>query len=300
MAPRDCTVDAKPDRVAILRGGVFTQSESMRIVSWNVENLAPWLADRAGLDAQLDAMGSPDILCLQEIRVRPRDHDQIDAMRELLPGYDCAFALADDPRNASYRGGRAYGVVTYVRNTLGPVTAHVPPWDREGRVVVALLPETELSVVNIYAVNGTSRPYYAANGSVDGDRHAYKRRFQDQLFELATGGRIVIAGDWNVSRSAIDTVPRLRTQEPHATARAQLNAHLERTGYVDAYRHRHPDGRAYSWFARSRSGRLDAARVDYIVVSPDLVSHLRDASILDEPELRPRSDHAPIAIDLAL
>jgi exonuclease III len=35
-------------------------------------------------------------------------------------------------------------------------------------------------------------------------------------------------------------------------------------------------------------------------VSADLVSRVRDASILDEASLRPRSDHAPISIDLAV
>jgi len=76
-------------------------------------------------------------------------------------------------------------------------------------------------------------------------------------------------------------------------ARAQLNAHLERTGFVDAWRELHPDAKAYTWYAKKYA--LDAARVDYIVVSPDLVPRLKEATI--EPRPR-RNDHAAIAVEL--
>jgi exodeoxyribonuclease-3 len=72
-----------------------------------------------------------------------------------------------------------------------------------------------------------------------------------------------------------------------------LNAHLERTGFVDAFRALHLEAKAYTWYAKKYP--LDAARVDYIVVSPDLVPRLGAATI----ELRPkRNDHAAIAIEL--
>jgi exonuclease III len=45
----------------------------MRLVSWNIENLVPWLSDAAAFRAQLSALGDPDVVCLQEIRLRPGD-----------------------------------------------------------------------------------------------------------------------------------------------------------------------------------------------------------------------------------
>ena len=277
----------------------------MRIVSWNIQNLALWLHDRAAFVDHVRALGAPDILCLQEIRLRPRDSDAVAQARALLPHHVCGLALCDDPRNVVFRGGRAYGVATYVHRRLGDSTHAAPDWDREGRVLVTALPRFGLAVANLYAVNGTARPYFdPATGDRLGDRHEYKRRFQERMFALAAELRahasVVLIGDWNVSRSAFDVTPRLRTQEPHATARAQLNDLLVRGGWVDAFREKHPTARAFTWFGKTRSGQLDAARVDYALVSSELWPRVHDASILDDRALRRRSDHAPISLELEL
>jgi exodeoxyribonuclease-3 len=271
----------------------------MRLVSWNIENLAPWLgpAPRHDLHARVAELGEPDILMLQEIKLRPRDAELVAQMRDALPGYECHAALCDDPRNVTYRGGRAYGVATFIKRELGNVAAQTPAWDREGRVLVTVV--AGLALVNLYAVNGTSKPYLDPDtGEPRGDRHAYKRRLQDQVFALAEQlrefGGVIVAGDWNVTRTVLDTHPRLRTEEPHATVRAQLTAHLERTGFVDAWRSLHPGDKGYTWYAKKYS--LDAARVDYILVSPDLVPRLHAATIEPRPK---RNDHAAIAIELA-
>jgi hypothetical protein len=132
-----------------------------------------------------------------------------------------------------------------------------------------------IAVVNVYAVNGTSKPYYDRTERVAGDR---KRRFQSSVmdlgWELRKHGGVVMAGDWNVSRLAVDTFPRLRTEEPHARARAELNARLISDGFVDVWRERHAQERAYTWFNRRARG-LDAARFDYILVSQDIVQRVR-------------------------
>jgi exodeoxyribonuclease-3 len=263
---------------------------SMKLVVWNIENLLPRLAE---LPAFVATLGEPEIVCLQEIRVRAQDADNVAALERALPGYRCHFSLPRDPRNVTYRGGRAYGVATFVK---GRATGSVPAWDREGRVVVVR--RGKLAVVNVYAVNGTDRPYLDETGRVDGDRHELKRRFQAQVFELARelrrDGPVILAGDWNVSRAKIDAFPRLRTEGPHAQARAELNALIEREGFVDVWRARNLEARGYTWFNRRARG-LDAARVDYILVSEDLAPRVRDAAILD---LHPWSDHAPITLDL--
>jgi exodeoxyribonuclease-3 len=112
--------------------------------------------------------------------------------------------------------------------------------------------------------------------------------------ELSRDGGVIIAGDWNVSRTARDTYPRLRTEGPHAQARTELNARIAADGFADIWRERHPEERKYTWFNRRARG-LDAARVDFILVSGDLVPRVVDADILD---LMPWSDHAPIRVEL--
>lgn len=262
----------------------------MKLVSWNVENALRCLP---ALPQAARDWGEPDVLCLQELRIRHHDADAVRALQTALPGYRCYCSLPRDARNVTFRGGRMYGVATFVR---GRWRAEVPEWDVEGRVVVVR--RARMAIVNVYAVNGTAKPWFDAAGRVAGDRHVFKRRFQERVFDLARAlrrqGSVILAGDWNVSRTAKDTHPRLRTEEPHATARAELNARIAADGLVDVWRALHPDERAYTWFNRRARG-LDAARVDYVLVSDDLMPRVRHARILAPFT---SSDHAPI--DLAL
>jgi len=276
----------------------------VRIVSFNIENLAPWIRDDDGmrrLRHLVEDLDAPDVLCLQEIRVRAGDDDLVERMHRALRGYVCHASLPRDPRNVSYRGGRAYGVATYVRSTLRPEPAHVPEWDREGRVVVT--PLRAFTVINVYLVNGTSRPWFDPDtGKVDGDRHAFKRRLQRLLMaEAKSHGDVVIIGDFNVSRTRIDVHPRLRTEGPHALARKELNEIvIPELDVVDVFRELHPTERKYTWFEKRAAsmGRLDAARVDYALVSRALASRVKEADIAQEMANRFGSDHAPLFIDV--
>ena len=278
----------------------------MRIVSWNIENLAPWLG-QCRLQALCARLGNPDVLCLQEIRIRAHDADALAAMHDALPGYACCFALNRDTHNGRHRGGRAYGVATWIARAL-----HATPltfaWDFEGRALASVLPELQLAVVNVYAVNGTGRPHRdPQTGAVDGDRHAFKRRFVRQLgIEAAAlqarGLRLVLLGDWNVSRTRQDTWPRLRTEEPHAMARVEFNERfMPSLDLHDIFRTLHPDARQYTWFnRRARGNPLDAARVDFVLLDDTLVGHAHAAGIEDFEAWREYSDHAPLWLEMRM
>jgi exodeoxyribonuclease-3 len=181
-------------------------------------------------------------------------------------------------------------VATYVREELAPISFRGLPWDREGRVVVTELEAIGLAIVNVYAVNGTDKRYWDHDlGAFDGDRHAFKRRFNTRLLEdaqklVARGLSLVLVGDWNIARSKLDTFPRLRTEEPHVLARKEFNeTFIPTLEVVDAFRHLHPTARKYTWFNRNARGRLDAARVDFALVSKALVATLASADILEDP-----------------
>ena len=262
----------------------------MRVIAWNVENALRCIP---ALPSLVEELGRPEVLCLQELRIRAHDRPAIDALKGALPGYHCHFSLPRDPRNVTFRGGRMYGVATFVQ---GRWRAHAPEWDLEGRVVVVR--KRSLAVVNVYAVNGTAKPYFDDAGLIAGDRHALKRRFQSRVMdlghELRNESPVIMIGDWNISRAAHDTHPRLRTEQPHARAREEFNARMATEGFVDIWRERHPAERAYTWFNRRARG-LDAARVDFALVSSDLAPRIRAAEIL---EPLPLSDHAPVAVEL--
>ncbi|HEX4462014.1 MAG TPA: endonuclease/exonuclease/phosphatase family protein [Polyangia bacterium] len=280
--------------------------QTLDIRSWNVESALYVLRPPAGarsLPQIVGDWGHPAIVCLQELRIRPRDSDLIRELCSILPGYVCHYALADDPVNVTFRGGRAHGVATFIREELHARREPVA-WDREGRVVITELPRASLAIVNIYGVNGTDKPYYRhETGAYDGDRHQWKRRVQELLIDEGEALRarhreLVMIGDWNVTPAAIDTHPRLRTEGPHVAARAHLAETLiPRLRLVDVFRALLPAARKYTWFNR-RARKLDAARVDYALVSDTLVDRVIAADIDDAPAQRGASDHAPIWIRL--
>jgi len=267
----------------------------LTIVSWNVEGIL----SQSDFDALVRAVGAPEVLCLQEVRVRSSDATAIRSMETTLRGYRCYHSLNRDFRNASFRGGRSYGVATYCSQDLPLRRAYVPDWDREGRMVVTQF--ADVTVVNVYAVNGTSKPYFDHSlGRIEGDRHAFKRRFQRMVFDHAAGlgDSVVVAADWNVSQEKLDTHPRLRTELPHARARSEFRDLLQASNLVDVYRWMHPRERGYTWFNR-RSRALDAARVDFFLISKDLLPLTTSVRILDDPIFRVRTDHAPIELTVA-
>lgn len=173
-------------------------------------------------------------------------------------------------------------------------------------VCVSHLPGFNLVVVNVYALNGTSRAHFdMERRRVHGDRHAFKRAFIERLGrELAAlqdhGVRLLAIGDWNISRTRLDTTPRLRTEEPHATARRRFNEEfVGGLDLVDVLREREPEARHYTGFnRRSRGSRLDAARVDFALVSRDLSHAVADTGIEPGAQWRTATDHAPLWLTL--
>src|SRR3569832_1694938 len=99
----------------------------MKVVSWNIENVQPRQPD---MRAIVEHLGRPDILCLQELRIRRDDTAAVAALGSALPGYRCYASLPRDARNVTFRGGRMYGVATFVR---GRARAMTPGWGLEGR-----------------------------------------------------------------------------------------------------------------------------------------------------------------------
>jgi exodeoxyribonuclease-3 len=178
-------------------------------------------------------------------------------------------------------------------------TLRIASWNVEN------LAPLRIAVFNVYAVNGTSKPWWNhETGCFEGDRHGFKRRFIARLGEAAAaiqagGVDLTLIGEWNVSRARLDTWPRLRTEEPHATARRTFNADfIGALSLVDAFRHLHPHARKYTWFNRRARNHLDAARVDFALVSASILPRIVEAGIDESPAARGASDHAPLWLTL--
>ena len=186
----------------------------MKVISWNVENALRCLPALPTTSSTSRKSRSP--VPSGASHQTGKDGQAIGALTQGLPGYRCHYSLPRDPRNVTFRGGRMYGVATFVQ---GRWRAEVPEWDLGGASSSSAA-ETLPSSTSMRSTALPSPISTVAGLSITGDRHALKRRFQSRVMdlgrELRKEGAVIMIGDWNVSRAAQDTYPRLRTEEPHA------------------------------------------------------------------------------------
>ncbi len=295
----------------------------------------------ASLQTCLERWNYPSIVCLQEVKIAPSDTKSQQSVRQIAKScfstkggirrgvrYTAHFSLPRDKFNARGFGGngKVYGVITLVRNDLLDTespTEHIkkPDWDLEGRVLLVELPEKKIVVFNVYAVNGTENPYRdPQTGGVVGTRHDRKRAFHSELAEECEkyedqGWTVVIAGDINVARSALDGFPGIRLGEAHVRNRKDFERKFMKKegglGMVDSFRHMHGDERKYSYRSRGVKWGASCDRVDLILVSGKAVGgavsgeeqpvrhpSIVEADVLDNELERGPSDHVPIYVTL--
>lgn len=233
-------------------------------------------------------------------------NDENDRIRHL---YDAYFCLPRDKHNATGFGGKVYGVCTLLRRDVPEPATKTVQWDLEGRVLLVEIPTWGVMVVNVYAVNGTSNDYRdPATGKVVGDRHDRKRIFHSLLRDEVRryedkGWHVVVAGDINVSRSSVDSFPRLRMGEEHVQSRADFEAKFVRDlGLVDSFRLLHGLRRKFTYRPRNKPWGSGGDRVDMILVTKGLEAQGRvwEADVLDSEEERGPSDHVPLFVQLGV
>ena len=304
------------------------------IFSWNVNGIEPLI--QKPIDAFSGAKPSgdspiraflrrhawPEVLCLQEIKIKPTDVVTQRAVELAVksygtsknePNYIVKFCLPTDAHNARAFGGKMYGVATIIRDdvALDIDSCRQVEWDREGRVLV-LETKSKLAILNIYAVNGTSNPYRDPKSGVEiGTRHDRKLQFHRALLreclDLENAGfLVVLAGDMNIARGHLDGHPSLRTVPyQHVINRADFNEKFFSSSNglhaLDTFRHIHGERRKFTYFPRNKEWGTSCDRVDLIMTSrmlEDVPGLLQEADILDSPQERSSSDHVPLYISL--
>ncbi|KAL7531738.1 hypothetical protein ACHAXR_004205, partial [Thalassiosira sp. AJA248-18] len=181
----------------------------------------------------------------------------------------------------------------------------LPAHDGEGRTVTAEFPLFYLT--NVYVPNSGQKL----------DRLGYRTQQWDTDFlakmqQLETDGDkpIVWLGDLNVAHNEKDTwnegAKHLAksagtTAEERASFEQQLGA-----GYIDAFRHLHPEGRGHYSYWSQRAGNREpnkGLRLDYFICSKEMMEDdgkkvcVRDSYIVPD-ELG--SDHCPIVLEIEI
>ena len=97
----------------------------------------------------------------------------------------------------------------------------------------------------------------------------------------------MIIGDLNLGRHHLD--------ERGATFRSTaMLGKLATLGYIDAWRHTHPDGREYSWYSHEGSG----FRIDHALVSAPIARAVTGAWYSHAERDDGISDHSALLVDL--
>ena len=251
----------------------------MLAVTWNVNSL------RARLPRVLEflELHAPDVVCLQETKCGP---DQFPVDELAAAGY----------RSAHLSAGPWSGVAIIAREAIDDVRTGLPgdPVQSEARWIEATV--GGIRFASTYVPNGRT---------LDSPEFPRKLAFLDAMVARAgaLAGDVIIAGDMNIAPADEDVYdPAAFDGGTHVTAeeRARLRAVLD-AGFVDAYRHVHPDAPQFTWWDY-RAGHFHKGlglRIDLALVSSELSARLTDCRIDRNFRKGAKpSDHAPLLVEM--
>jgi exodeoxyribonuclease III len=247
-------------------------------------------AARKGFQEWLAAT-SADVVCLQEVRATL---DQLPPDVRAPDGWFATHAPASTK-------GRA-GVAIYSRAEPAAVRVGfgAPEFEDSGRYVEITLPGIVIGSV------------YVPSGEVGTERQDEKDRFMatflPHLVELrdkaaATGGEVLVAGDWNIAHQDID-LKNWRGNRGESGClpeeRAWLDEIFYQVGYEDVVRNKHPEGPGpYTWWSyRGNAFDNDTGwRIDLQVATEGLAARVSTVDIERAAGYGERwSDHAPVTV----
>jgi len=253
----------------------------MKIISLNVnglrsatsKGLVPWLIEQ-------DA----DVICLQEIRIQ--DH-QVPLEIQALTHYYQYY------QPAQKKGYSGVGILTKHKPIHIQYGLNGP--DPEGRYLAIDLGSVVIG--SLYLPSGSSGP----------ERQVHKFAFMQQLlpiFETMSKDNkpYILCGDWNIAHTKMDIKNWQSNQKNSGflpEERQWLSDVLEKHGFIDAFRHLHPDKIEYSWWSNRANAYANNVgwRIDYQLISNTLSTCLRSLETPRDPKF---SDHAPLIAKYAI
>jgi exodeoxyribonuclease-3 len=251
----------------------------MELVSFNVNGIRA--AAGKGLTTALKRMAA-DIYCFQETKATPA---QVAEALDGLTGYHVHAYGALKP------GYSGTAIVSRVEPEDVRFGIGMPGHDDEGRVVTATF--GDVTVVNVYTPN-----------SGEGLKRLDYRQEWDAAFRSYVAGllrkdhHVIVCGDLNVAHRDIDIArPKANYNKSAGYTQQEIDGldALLAVGFVDSFRHLHPNEVKYSWWsfrAGARSKNI-GWRIDYVLVSKGFEARVKKAFILNDVM---GSDHCPVGI----
>lgn len=252
----------------------------MRLFSWNVNGVRA--AMKKDFVGSFEAM-QPDVLCLQETKA------QDDQVLTAVADIEHYHVYCNSAEKKGYSG-------TAVFSKAEPLSVQydmgVEEHDNEGRVIA--LEFTHFTLVTVYVPNsGSELKRLDYRQRWDADFFAYLKKLEEKK-------PVVLCGDLNVAHRDIDIArPKPNYNKSAGYMQAEIDGldKLVAAGFVDTFRHLHPDTVKYSWWSMRAGARSRNVgwRIDYFLASPSLTKKIKAADILNDIM---GSDHCPVMLEL--
>jgi len=228
---------------------------------------------------------NPDVVCVQELKAQEGD---------MTPDFLNPHQYHGHFHYAEKKGYSGVGVYSKKEPDSVVIGFGSPEFDAEGRYVRCDF--GKLSVISVYCPSGSSSP----------ERQEAKFRFMDLFYPhlqqlIAEGREIIICGDWNIAHKEIDLKNWKSNQKNSGflpEERAWMTRLFDEQGWLDVYRHLHPEttAEAYTWWSNRGQAWANNVgwRIDYHVATSGIGKKAHKASIYKEARF---SDHAPLIIE---
>lgn len=250
----------------------------MRFATWNVNSLRA----RRELVAQWLLAQQPDILCLQETKVKDAEFPED------------LFAEVD--YHVAHWGVSAWnGVALVTREPVEQVGLGIVDDAEEARCITGIV--EGIRVFSVYVPNGRS---------LDDPHYAYKLEWlellRQRVAEELQRGPVIIAGDFNIAPTDADVYdPAALEGATHVSEpeRMALQRLLD-LGLVDCGAIHPSDEPSFTWwdYRQGAFRRGMGMRIDLVLVSESLEQRVRSVAVdrVARAATKP-SDHAPLVVE---
>jgi exodeoxyribonuclease-3 len=255
---------------------------AMIIITWNVNGIRSIIKSQF---LEFIKKMRPDILCLQETRA---EEAVIYNVLAPLEGYKI---YCNSGTKKGYAGTAILTRIDPMKVTLG---LDMTDTEVEGRLQCASF--TDFYLVNVYVPNSGQKL----------DRLKYRKKWDaDFLVHLKTleqNKPVIACGDFNVAHCAIDlSKPTANYNKTAGYTQIEIDGmnNLIHSGFVDSFRHLHPDEKAYTyWSYRFKARERNIGwRLDYFLLSSYLKDKIKAVRIHSEII---GSDHCPLQLELGV
>ena len=251
----------------------------MKIISWNVNGIRA--IQSKGFSDTLSKIDA-DCIVLQETKA------QEDQVAKALSGFTDYQIYSNSAERKGYSG---VAIMTRQKPLRIIKGLGISEHDQEGRVIVAEF-ET-FYLLNVYVPNSGDQLVRLNY------RQQWDRDFLTFMQQLQQHKPLIACGDFNVAHQAIDIArPKANYNKSAGYTQIEIDgfSRFVDAGFIDTYRHFHPETVAYSWWSYRASARTKNIgwRIDYVLASQSLMDRIQKTFILPDFE---GSDHCPVGLE---